>query len=148
MAFLTPPDTRIELASRIAIGEPREAALSHDLNYLKQEVLTIKNKVDALSNVPEGAPVVAKLKELEVKLISTDEKLSSIRREIMQSPEKALEIPMLRRDIQALQSQYDNATKSLEREISRTYDTVKWVMGTIVLGLLGLATSIFFRGRQ
>ena len=117
MAFLIPPDTRIaEFASKIA-GDPFEAVLSRDLNYLKQEVLTIKNKVDALSNVPEGGPVAARFKELEVKLISTDEKLSSIRRAIMQSPEKALEIPMLRRDIQALQSQYDNATKSLEREI-------------------------------
>ena len=47
----------------------------------------------------------------------------------------------------SLQAQYENATKSLEREIERAYDTMKWVIGTIVLGILGLAASILLKGR-
>ena len=48
----------------------------------------------------------------------------------MQSPENALSVPMLRKDVDALKLQNEHTAKSLEREIGSAYEIIKWVLGT------------------
>lgn len=117
------------------------------INKIQNEVSIIKAQVAQLTAVPQSVSVSAKLRELDAKVSSINNKLEAMNKTIMASPEKALEIPMLRRDILALQRQYENATTSLEREITRAYDTIKWVVGTIVLGIIALVASVFLRGK-
>jgi len=74
--------------------------------------------------------------------------MAIINKAIMQSPEKALEIPILKRDIESLHQQYEGTTQALEREITRAYDTIKWVIGTIILSILGLAGSVILKAKE
>jgi len=118
-----------------------------ELKELSEELTRVKAQMDSLTKLPKTASVSAKIAEIESRLSAFDKKIDVLNRVILQSPEKALEIPMLKRDIASLQVQYENATKSLEREISRAYETIKWVIGTIVLGILALAASAFLKGK-
>ena len=92
--------------------------------------------------------VSVKLAKVEGEIEQLASKLDALNKVIMQSPEKAIEIPMLKRDISSLQKQYEYAVESLQNQITRAYDTMKWVIGTIVLGILGLAASILLKGRD
>ncbi len=127
---------------------PQEQVGRQQITKLENEMSILKAQVAELTTVPQSVKVSTRLKELDVKVSSIDEKLNALNKAIMASPEKALEIPMLRRDVLALQKQYENATMSLEREITRAYDTIKWVVGTIVLGIIGLVVSLFLRGKR
>jgi len=128
--------------------KPPSTIYLEDTVLLKKEVVSIKTQLTNLTSIPKDSAVSARLSKIESHLSSLDKNITIINKAIMQSPEKALELPMLRRDIASLQKQYESATKSLEREISRAYDTIKWVIGTIVLGILGLAASVFLRERN
>lgn len=140
--------TKIDVGGiRVAIPTP-ESAVSRKIADLVDDVSVLKVQVAELTKVPQSVAVSAKLQELDAKLTALDAKMIALHNAIMASPEKALEVPMLRRDLLALQNQYESATRSLEREITRAYDTIKWVIGTIVLGILGLAAGVFLRGKQ
>lgn len=127
---------------------PRSLRFRERFESLASDISILKIQIAELTRVPESVAVSTKLQELDAKLTAVDAKMSALNNAIMASPEKALEVPMLRRDLLALQNQYESATKSLEREITRAYDTIKWVIGTIVFGILGLAASVFLRGKQ
>ncbi len=126
----------------------QEQAVRQQITKVQSEISILKAHVTGLTTVPQSVKISAKLKELDAKISLIDDKLDVLNKAIMASPEKALEIPMLRRDVLALQKQYENATTSLEREITRAYDTIKWVVGTIVLGIIGLVASVFLRGKR
>jgi predicted RNase H-like nuclease (RuvC/YqgF family) len=148
MTFTAGKLTKVEITGIELAMPPKKSTLATQIAKVDNEVSILKTQVAELTAIPESVAVSSKLKELEAKVAAVDEKLGSINKAIMSSPEKALELPMLRRDILALQNQYENGTRSLEREINRAYDTIKWVIGTIVLGVLGLAASVFLRGRK
>ncbi len=131
--------------AEISISEPSLVVSQKYTPELTQKVEDLGKQLAALKSIPKESKISAQLSQFETKLKRLDSEVKVINKAILQSPEKALEIPMLRRDIVSLQKQYESSTKSLEREISRAYDTVKWVIGTIVLGILGIAASVFLR---
>jgi len=114
---------------------------------LQKELEALKAQLASLQEIPNDVKVSAKLEVFEAKITQFESQLNVINKAILQSPEKALEIPMLRRDIASLQKQYENSTESLEREIIGAYETIRWVIGSIVLGILGLAASVFLKER-
>jgi len=129
----------------IDISEPRLTVSQKETPELTKQIEELKNQFAALKSIPTESKIAAQLSEFESKLIILDSEVKVINKAILQSPEKALEIPMLKKDIATLQKQYENSTALLEREMSRAYETVKWVIGTIVLGILGLAASVFLK---
>lgn len=137
--------TNIESAGIEFQLEPTEIVGSPQYSDLANELELIKDQFSTITAIPEDTAVASKLAELESRLDKLAQNIKTINKAIMQSPEKALEIPMLKRDVQALQNQYKASTEALEREITRAYDTIKWVIGTIVLGIIGLAASVFLR---
>lgn len=114
---------------------------------IQRDIESLKNQITSITAIPKDLAVSAKLQDIEIKLNDISSQVVTINNAIMQSPEKALEIPMLKRDIVALQNQYKVSTRALEREIGRAYDTIKWVLGTIVFGILGLAASVLLKGK-
>ena len=139
-------DRQVELAG--IKFEPTQQVRLSDYRDLEAELDLIKSQVSALNSIPEETVVSVKLAKVEVEIEQLASKLDALNKVIMQSPEKAIEIPMLKRDISSLQKQYEYAVESLQNQITRAYDTMKWVIGTIVLGILGLAASILLKGRD
>lgn len=140
--------SKIEIAGiQIDTGQNQSKIISYR-DEIEKELSNIKSQLSNITSVPKDAAVHSRLSKIESQINGVEKQIKSLNNAIMQSPEKALEVPMLKRDILSLQKQYDSATKSLEREIARAYDTMKWVIGTIVLGILGLGASIFLRERE
>ncbi len=65
---------------------------------------------------------------------------------LVQNPEKALSVPLLRQDLERLADEQRRNVTSLSAEIGRAYDVNKWVIGLMSTAVLGLAmTNIFGR---
>ena len=114
---------------------------------LQTKIESINSRLEAISSIPEDVVISAKLAEIEVQLKDLSKQVTVINKAILQSPEKALEIPILKKDIESLQRQYIGTTQALEREMVRAYDTIKWVIGTIILSILGVAASVFLKAK-
>jgi len=86
----------------------------------------------------------------ELKKVKDDlNKLDDI---ILDNPEKALTIPLLKRELGELKTNVDKNQDAIKNDITRIYDLFKWVGGlifTLLLSLLGLAFSnIFFKKKE
>ena len=63
---------------------------------------------------------------------------------LLENPEKALAIPLIRKDIQKIEVLYKENIAAMNRDIDRVYDQNKWFIGlmfTMAIGLIGLAIS-------
>jgi hypothetical protein len=66
----------------------------------------------------------------------------------MNSPEKALSVPLLRQDLENMKISYHSDGVEYTRQIDRVYDQNKWFIGlmfSMALGLIGLAISNFLQ---
>jgi len=114
-------------------------------NEIIAELASLKKQYQALIKLPKDSKVNAQILGFKFQLEKLETQMKTINNVILQSPEKALEIPMLKKDITVLKAQYEKSNLALQREITRAYETMKWVIGTIILGLLGLGASVFLR---
>lgn len=92
------------------------------------------------SNILEFSVVSAKVAELESRLAVLEKSISD-------TPEKALSVPMLRKDQDNLSKTFEANRVAVAAEIARVNDLQKWILGGIgavlVAVIAGLFTSLF-----
>ncbi|WP_163131041.1 hypothetical protein [Agarivorans sp. Alg241-V36] len=114
----------------------------------RAEFKEIKAKIDAMGELPTELPVSTKIAELENRINDLSGTLDKLNNAILESPQKALELPLLKRDIVSLQSQLDSTVTNIDKQVSRAYDMFKWITGSLVLGLISLAIGLFVREKN
>ena len=127
----------------VDVGYSRERMVD-----LESDIAAIKAQLEGIKELPSDLPVSSKVKEIEAKIDTVNSKLDALNKAILESPEKALALPLLRRDMDSLQKQYVSAVNNLEQEVSRAYDIFKWVTGTMFLGVISLAVGVFVKPRK
>ena len=70
-----------------------------------------------------------------------DREVSALQDAILKDPAKALEMPLLRRDIESNQLANQAALVAVREELDRQYDLMKWILGTFALGVVGLIVT-------
>lgn len=81
---------------------------------------------------------------LKERVESINERLTSIERSISDSPEKALSIPMLRKDQENMAKSMEAAKIAVKVEMDRLYEQQKWMLGgigAVLLTVIGAALS-------
>lgn len=115
---------------------------------LRAEITSLRSQITKLSSVSEDSRVAARLDKLDTSLIHVGAKLSKLESVILENPSKALEMPLLRKDIDNLKSGHNSELASIRQEIERVYDFNKWFLGlmfTMAVGVLGLAITNFLK---
>jgi N-acetyl-beta-hexosaminidase len=113
------------------------------VSTLNEQMTRLTQRLDALSQPSSAAQVSAQLGTVSATVGDLQHRLSALEGAIVQAPDKALEIPLLRKDLDDLKNQDSSAISALEQNISRQYDLMKWVLGTFVLGLGALVFSVY-----
>lgn len=75
-------------------------------------------------------------------------RLKSIESAILESPERALSIPLLRKDIAESAKRVEEYRIASRFETDRLYEQQKWMLGgigTVLLAVIGGAITIIFR---
>jgi hypothetical protein len=73
--------------------------------------------------------------QLNKRIADLDTSLKKLELIILDNPEKALSIPLLKQQVSNQQAQNEKDFKNLENEIARVYDINKWIIG-LVFGML------------
>jgi len=82
---------------------------------------------------------------------AVDQRMAKLEAVILAEPQKALELPLLKRDLQAFQIQVDHELNGVKAENERVYDLMKWLVGLMALvslSLVGAAVSNVFKREQ
>lgn len=129
--------TREELARLSAqAASPKAGELSREFINQLTTIRTVSDNV------------ASNLDHLAKRYASIDQRIGKLEAVILADPQKALELPLLKRDLLALQQQFDRDINALRAENVRVYDLMKWVVGLMALvslSLVGAAISNLFK---
>lgn len=110
----------------------------------------IVTQLEALRSSPPKSTIAADVEELKQIVFKMDSRLASLEGAVTQDPEKALSLPLLRKDVDSLESAHQEDLNAVREEVERVYDLNKWFIGlmiTIALSVWGLAIGNVVRGR-
>jgi len=124
------------------------ASMRVDVARAREESALSKKLVEGLA---QAKPANVETARLATQVAELQSEVSELREAIGQSPEKALAIPMLRKDVENFREGYRRDLEATQSEINRVYDQNKWFLGlvaTMALAMISLAVSNFLLLRR
>ena len=94
------------------------------------------------------ADAAVRASQVEERITQFNQRLAKLENIILDDPEKAVALPLLRRDIKALEQQSGRDMESMRAENARVYDLMKWLVGLMALvslSLIGTAAGNVFK---
>jgi septal ring factor EnvC (AmiA/AmiB activator) len=100
-------------------------SINAEITDIKQEQENLNHKIDTLSQVTNETVLSSQLADVKNSVESIDTRLSSIENLIIQNPQKALEIPLLRKDLDNLTTTNEIQMTALRQDVERSYNFSK-----------------------
>ena len=100
--------------------------------------LESKQQVEKTLELPDDSKVAARLVGLESYIQQIGDRLSGLENAILERPVRALEIPLLKKDIENLQGDQAEGMNSLKQSIDRIYGLTKWLLGGLSVSIASL----------
>jgi hypothetical protein len=133
------------LAAKASVQVERAMAdREKEITALQRELEAAKNQLRSSSSTPSSSSDVAALGKRLDAIEAEQKRLSTV---ITDSPEKAVSLPLMRRDIDDIKGSQTQVAEALRREIDRVFDINKWIIGGLAAGVLSLIVRDVFRNR-
>lgn len=123
-------------------------ALQSDLQTLEGRLTKMAEQITSLTTPNHEISVSVEQQRLASSLEATDQRLKKLESAILESPERALSIPLLRKDIDESAKRVEEYRASSRADFDRLYEQQKWILGgigTVLLAIIGGAVTIIFR---
>ena len=108
------------------------------MDATSRQLRDLQKQMNTLSAPPAQGKVAAQLATVRVKINQVDKNLNSLQGAIEQDPAKALQIPLMKRDIDNLRATNQASLITMQQSIDHQYDLMKWIFGTFIAGIAGL----------
>jgi hypothetical protein len=140
VAIATFSNTPADISSLLRTGPwapkiTQEPALKADIELLQREVRNVDQRLTALASVPQKPlqpdAVTQQVTTLQSTVDSTGKRLEKIEQVILADPAKALEMNLLRRDIQNLQAVQQATMEAVKKDVDRLDLWAKAIFGLI-----------------
>ncbi len=134
-------------------GDPKVLlAVQSEAKALQQEVVMLKASMATIQAATASAPVSPtevgrQVHANAVQLADVSARLQRLEQAILATPAKALEIPLIQRDIEALKQAQVTSVAALKDSVDRVYDQNKWLLGGVSVSILALGLSAFLRAK-
>jgi hypothetical protein len=86
-------------------------------------------RLASTSQIPKEDALYLEIKKLSSAVDDISSREGKLESAIMQNPAKALEVPLLRRDLDNLKDSQQSTFLTLKDGIDRVYDLNKWLLG-------------------
>ena len=135
-----------ERLSEIKIDPIKIEALNkvamEDIQSIQTRVSTLER---SLRDLPEDKLAGLEKAQLNESIQTLNQKVDRLGDIILESPEKALAIPLIRKEVEELNDKQRALAISVEGQIDRIYDFSKWFFGLMITLAIGLVTMGFVR---
>ncbi|WP_043249949.1 hypothetical protein [Pseudomonas knackmussii] len=135
-------------ATRLLQGSESKDSLKVDVTLLKEDVDQLKRAVFQSAPLPSDQQLALKIDDLKQQMNSLDQRLGKLETAIMASPAKALEIPLLQRDLDSVKASQLTHQAAMAASVDRIYDQNKWLLGGMAVSIIVLAITSLARGRE
>ena len=138
-------DLAVKLATEMSrLRDEQRDTLGPIISHLSQ----IEQHISSLSSIPKEDALNIQLQKLHDSfddLASREAKIEAI---ILDNPSKALEVLLLRRDLDNVKESQQAALGSLKDNIDRIYDLNKWLLGAMAVSIVTLAAGNLLRQKE
>jgi hypothetical protein len=131
------------------LNESRIKTLIEEAKKAKNETSSINVQLQKnFLTLPKKSQTAIQVKVLQQKINAIDVRLAKLESAIMASPSKALEIPLLQRDLDNLKTAQQSSLAAVKEGVDRIYDLNKWLLGALAVSIVTLAVANFLKGRE
>lgn len=124
-----------------------EKIMAQIVSQQKAFEIELNQKIESILDQPSpsGSSIELRFKNVDRRFEAISEKLeilTIIETAVTDNPERAMSIPILRKDVDLLRRDIVGDLVTIRAEIDRVYDLGKWFLGliaTMAIGVLGLA---------
>ena len=120
------------------------------LEKLDSGLSKVEGWLDRTEKLPENVLLAVKVDEMRITLKAISEKQRIFDNIIVADPEKALVVPILQKDLEAVKASATLEAASMKAEIARIYDFNKWflsMIATMALSMLAVVFNKFMIGK-
>jgi hypothetical protein len=139
------PKRMIDVIGEGEVNQSNQLALSAEIvktiGGMRHDIASLKQEQIALQTPPEGTVESAQFRSLDERLTQLDQREAKLEQVIMDNPAKALEVPLLQRDVENDRKSAEERFTSIKADNDRVYDQMKWVFGFFFTGLIALIVS-------
>jgi hypothetical protein len=126
----------------------RYVRVQEKISVLEKDVASLRNQLQALSNVPDENKIAIQLKGMDTALTDLKARHAKLEDAILTNPAKAIEVPLLRKDLDNLKDSQQQNLLALQQGVDRIYDLNKWLLGAMAVSIITLAISNVLSGRK
>ncbi len=119
--------------------------LATDVRAVKTSVSAVETQIAALSQISETNALTAEVNRVSNSLGKLEENMSRIQTAILDDPMKALEVPLLRKDMESIKSLNEAQITAVRGEVERTNGLLIGTIVALALGVLGTALPNLFK---
>lgn len=119
-----------------------------ELQGMSENVNNLKAQLDTLSQIPDESKFAIQLRDINTVLTDLKSRQSKLEEVIMSNPAKAIEVPLLRKDLDSLKDAQQQNLLALRQGVDQVYDLNKWLLGAMAVSIVTLAISNLMKGRE
>lgn len=133
-------------AAAVRLPSKLEEQLASDIVTLRGQQQHLEEALKAAVNgLPSDAGTATKLTEMQASVSDIQQRMEKLEAAIMATPAKALEVPLLQRDLEHLKTLQGATMESTKASTDRVYDLLKWLVGLAGGGgILSIGLQAFF----
>jgi hypothetical protein len=113
-----------------------------------QQIKVLKKEISALKRPTDRRKVAAEVRGMREKVNQLDGEMSGLQTAILRSPAKAIELPLLARDLDNQRAANQASLAAIQQDIDRQYDLMKWIVGSFIVGIGGMVFAAIKSARE
>lgn len=137
-------DVHAEVQSRVEL----DRQTVQRLRQLQAEVAELRKVQASISQFPASSKTAVHLEALSAKVDAVTQRQDRLERAIQDNPEKALSMPLMRRDIDNMRDANAQSIGAIRASVDQIYDLTKWLLGALAVGVLSLALANFIQRKN
>jgi hypothetical protein len=112
---------------------------------LRADLQTTQESIKGITNLPKDAKISIQLRQIASILSDLKGREEKLEQTILANPSKALEIPLMQRDLESLRASQQANILAVKESVDRIYDINKWLLGGMAVSVIALAIGNFFK---
>jgi hypothetical protein len=118
------------------------------LQPIIDRINNLEQHISSLANIPKEDALYIELQKLGNSVGDLNSREAKIETVILENPAKALEMPLLRRDLDNAKEAQQAALVSLKESVDRIYDLSKWLLGAMAVSIVTLAVVNLLKPKE
>lgn len=134
--------------SPLPSDQPTSIPVDQRLQEITQRIDQLAAQLESLAKMPPEANANIKLQAMDTTLTDLKTRQSKIEEVILSNPAKAIELPLLRKDLDSLKDAQQQGVTAIKQGVDQVYDLNKWLLGAMAVSIVTLAISNLIKSRE